>query len=163
MNEPASKQQDTDYPHSQLENLILMQAIRKIEFSFPSTVLCILTGSTIRNWYNVKTWDLNLPKKTNVQWVPEWWKFLPDQPFETFLTSHSLNSLHQKRYHILVKNWIFDDPFHKKDQYCLFWCQWWSDHQDQEVFWWNWALEAVEASEVAEAAEVNEAGEVSKA
>ena len=49
------------------------------------------------------------------------------------------------------------------DQYCFFWCQWWSDHQDQELFWWNWYLEAVEASEVAEATEVNEAGEVSKA
>ena len=44
--------------------------------------------------------------------------------------------------------------------YWLFWCQWWSDHQDQEVFWGNWALEAVEASEVAEGAEVNEAAEV---
>ena len=33
---------------------------------------------------------------------------------------------------------------------------------DQEVFWRNWALEAVEAAEVAEAAEVNKAGEVSK-
>ena len=33
----------------------------------------------------------------------------------------------------------------------------------QEVFWGNWALEAVEASKVAEAAEVNEAAEVSKA
>ena len=47
--------------------------------------------------------------------------------------------------------------------YWLFCCQWWSDHHDQEVFWENWALEAVEASEVAEAAKVNEAGEVSKA
>ena len=37
---------------------------------------------------------------------------------------------------------------------------WWSDHQDQEVFWGNWALEADEASEVAEAAE---AAEVPKA
>ena len=31
------------------------------------------------------------------------------------------------------------------------------------MFWGNWALEAVEASEVNEAAEVNETGEVSKA
>ena len=43
------------------------------------------------------------------------------------------------------------------------WCQLRSDHQEQEVFWGNWALEAVEASKVAEAAEVNEAGEVFKA
>ena len=51
----------------------------------------------------------------------------------------------------------------KNCHYWLFWCQWWSDHQDQEVFWVNWALEAVKDSEVAEAAEVDEAGEVFKA
>ena len=39
---------------------------------------------------------------------------MPDQPFKTFLTSLGLDGLRQKRYHILVKNWIFDDPFHKK-------------------------------------------------
>jgi hypothetical protein len=39
---------------------------------------------------------------------------MPDPPFETFLTTHGLNGLHQKGCHILVKNWIFDDPFHKK-------------------------------------------------
>ena len=50
----------------------------------------------------------------------------------------------------------------KNDQYWLFWCQWWSDPQDQNLFWGNWHLEAVEATEVAEAAEINEAGEVSK-
>ena len=50
----------------------------------------------------------------------------------------------------------------KNDQYWLFWCQWWSDHQDQNYFWGNWHLEAVEAAEVAKAAEINEAGEVSK-
>ena len=33
-------------------------------------------------------------------------------------------------------------------------------HQDQEVFWGNMAVEAVEACEVAEATEVNEAAEV---
>ncbi len=47
-------------------------------------------------------------------------------------------------------------------RYWLFWCQWWSDHQEQECFWGNWALEAVGANEVAEATEVNEAEEVSK-
>ena len=50
----------------------------------------------------------------------------------------------------------------KDDQYWSFWCQWWSDHQDQEVFLGNRAVEAVKAIEVAEAAEVNEATEVSK-
>ena len=51
----------------------------------------------------------------------------------------------------------------KNDQYWSFWCLWWPNHQDQEVFWGNMALEAVEASEVAEATEVNEAAEVFKA
>ena len=51
----------------------------------------------------------------------------------------------------------------KKNRHWSFWCHWWSNHQDQEVFWGNRAVEAVEASEVAEAAEVNEAAEFSKA
>ena len=38
---------------------------------------------------------------------------MPDPLFEIFLTSCGLNGLHQKGCHILVKNWIFDDPFHK--------------------------------------------------
>ncbi len=37
-----------------------------------------------------------------------------DPLFETFLTSRGLNSLAQKDCHLLVKNWIFGDPFHKK-------------------------------------------------
>ena len=51
----------------------------------------------------------------------------------------------------------------QKVWYWSFWCHWWSIHQDQDVFWGNRAVEAVEASEVAEAAEVNGAVEVSKA
>ena len=39
---------------------------------------------------------------------------MPDTSFETFLTSRGLNSLCQKECHILVKIWIFGDPFHKK-------------------------------------------------
>ena len=39
---------------------------------------------------------------------------MPDQPFETCLTSRGLKGLRQRGCHILVKNWIFDDPFHKK-------------------------------------------------
>ena len=39
---------------------------------------------------------------------------MPDPPFENFLTTRSLNGLRQKGCHILVKNWIFDDPFHKQ-------------------------------------------------
>ena len=52
--------------------------------------------------------------------------------------------------------------FTKRDSYWSFWCQGWSNHQDEENFWGNRAVEAVEASEVAEADEVNEAAEVSK-
>ena len=50
----------------------------------------------------------------------------------------------------------------KMDQHWSFWCQGWSNHQDQEVLWWNRASEAVEAIEVAEADEVIEAAEVLK-
>jgi hypothetical protein len=39
---------------------------------------------------------------------------MPDPSFETFLTSLGLKGLCQKRCHILVKNWIFDDLFNKK-------------------------------------------------
>ena len=39
---------------------------------------------------------------------------MPDPLFEIFLTSQGLNGLCLKGCHILVKNWIFDDPFHKK-------------------------------------------------
>ena len=44
----------------------------------------------------------------------------------------------------------------KTDNYWSFWCQGWSNHQNQEVLWWNRAFEAVEAIEAAEADEVNE-------
>ena len=39
---------------------------------------------------------------------------MPDPLFENILTSRGLNGLCRKGCHILVKNWIFDDPFHKK-------------------------------------------------
>ena len=48
----------------------------------------------------------------------------------------------------------------KNDQYLSFWVQWWQNRQNQEVFWENMAVEAVEACEVAKATEVNEAAEV---
>ena len=48
----------------------------------------------------------------------------------------------------------------KRGPYWSLWCQGWSYHQDQKVFWWNGAFEAVEASEVAEVDEVSEATEV---
>jgi hypothetical protein len=48
----------------------------------------------------------------------------------------------------------------KRDQYWSFWYQGWSDHQVQEVLWWNEAVEVIEATEVVEAVEVIEAAEV---
>ena len=36
------------------------------------------------------------------------------QPVFQKVASAGLNSLRQKGCQILVKNWIFDDPFHKK-------------------------------------------------
>jgi hypothetical protein len=44
---------------------------------------------------------------------------------------------YQPEFHISVKIWISDDPYDstKEDQY-------WSNHQDQEVFWGNRAVEA---------------------
>jgi hypothetical protein len=56
-----------------------------------------------------------------------------------------------------VKNWIFDDPVHKKIPVMIILVPVMIRPSG------NWALEAVEASEVAEGAEVKEAGEVSKA
>ena len=55
----------------------------------------------------------NLPL-TDAQWLSEKLTFMPDPPLETFLTSHDLNGLRQKGCPVLVKNWIFDDSFHKK-------------------------------------------------
>ena len=76
---------------------------------------------------------------------------MPDPLFETFLTSRGLNGLCQKGCHILVKNWIFDDTFHKKLPLgaVSFFCE-------------IWTLKAVETGEFAEAAKVNEPEEVFK-
>ena len=40
--------------------------------------------------------------------------FVFHQPVFKKVASAGLNSLRQKKYSILVENWIFDDPFHKK-------------------------------------------------
>ena len=37
------------------------------------------------------------------------------------MTLAGLNSLQQKEYQISVKNWIFDDPFHKKGLVLVIW------------------------------------------
>ena len=45
----------------------------------------------------------------------ESYPFVFHQPLFKKVASAGLNSLRQKGYQILVKNWIFDDPFHKKE------------------------------------------------
>ena len=37
------------------------------------------------------------------------------------MTSAGLNGLRQKEYHISMKKWIFDDPFHKKAMILVIW------------------------------------------
>ena len=39
------------------------------------------------------------------------------------VASIGLNSLQQEGYQISVKNWIFDDPFHKKGLDLIIWVQ----------------------------------------
>ena len=85
---------------------------------------------------------------------------MPDSLFETFLTSRGLTSLRQKGCQILVKNWIFDDPFHKKLPVLVILVPVMIKTIGISMFFGEIG---VEASEIAEAAEVNEAGEVSKA
>ena len=77
-----------------------------------------------------------------------------------FLTSRGLNGLHQKGCHILVKDWIFYPPFHKKSTVLIILVPVMVRSSGSGGFLGNWALETVEASEVAEADEV---GEVFKA
>ena len=46
----------------------------------------------------------------------EGYPFVFHQPLFKKVASAGLNSLRQKGYQILVKNWVFDDPFNKKRQ-----------------------------------------------
>ena len=62
----------------------------------------------------------------------------------------------------MVKNWISDDLIHNKLPVLVILVPVMISSSGS-VFWENWTLEVVEASEVAEAAEVNEAGVVSQA
>ena len=48
-------------------------------------------------------------------------KIVLHQPIFKKMTSAGLNSLQQKGYQISVKNWIFDDPFHKKGLILVIW------------------------------------------
>ena len=78
----------------------------------------------------------------------------------TWMTLKSSLVIFDLRYQLKIGFLII--PYTKRVSYWSIWCQGWSNHQDEETFWGNRAVEAVEASEVAEADEVNEAAEVSK-
>ena len=60
---------------------------------------------------------------------------------------------------ILVKNWIFDDPFHKKGLVLVNWVPGMIKPSGSVDFWWNKAAEVIEAIEAVEATEVIEAAE----
>ena len=60
-------------------------------------------------------------KNYGAQWLQEVWKFVFHQLVSKKITSAGLNSLQQKEYQISVKNWIFDDPFHKKGLVLVIW------------------------------------------
>ena len=68
-----------------------------------------------------------------------------------------------ERYQISVKNWIFDDPFHKKGPILVIWVPW-MIQPSRSVFFCDElrteAVEVIEATEVVEAVEVIEATEV---
>ena len=55
------------------------------------------------------------------KWLQEVWTFEFHQPVFKKVTSAGLNSLRKKGYQISVKNWIFDDPFHKKGLVLIIW------------------------------------------
>ena len=126
-----------------------------------NTIILVRTGSTIRFWHKVKDWLDQM-----------FWQIYQKLMLSGFLNSGNLCLIHHlKKFwpHTastasVKKSAIYQWKIGflalystKNDQYWLFWCQWWSDNQDQTFSWGNWPLEAVEASEVAEAAEVSNA------
>ena len=76
------------------------------------------------------------------------------------VASAGLNSLRQKGYQILVKKWIFDDPFHIKGPSLVVLVPWKIQPSGSLLFLWNEAVEVIEAIEVVEAVKVIEAAEV---
>ena len=113
----------------------------------------------LMNWL----WRIRICK---LNWIWRWFwnaeigNFWVPQPFFKKITSAGLNSLNQKKYQISVKIGFLMIHFTKRGQYWTFWCQGWTNHLEQEVFWWNRVFEAVEVSEVAGVDQVNEAAEV---
>ena len=68
----------------------------------------------LMNWlWWIKICNLDLVSRWS--WNIEIGNFWLPQPFFKKVTLARLNSLWQKGYQISVKNWIFDDPFHKKE------------------------------------------------
>ena len=55
------------------------------------------------------------------QWLQEVWTFEFHESVFKKVTSGGLNSLQKEGYQISVKNWIFDDPFHKKGLVLIIW------------------------------------------
>ena len=85
--------------------------------------------------------------------------FVFHQPVFKKVASTGLNSLRQKGYQILVKNWIFDDPFHKKGWVLVILVPGMIQPSGSGLFfWWNEAVEVVEAVMVIEAAGVSRPG-----
>ena len=103
-----------------------------------------------------KWWKLN-DSEGYKNW--EFWWIMVSRGFRRFGTLCFINRK-DLRYWLKIGYLII--PYTKRDSFWSFWCQGWSNHQNEEIFWGNRAVEAVEASEVAEADEANEAAEVSK-
>ena len=67
----------------------------------------------------------------------------------------------RERYQIPVKNWNFDDPFHKKGLVLVIWVPGMIQPSGSVfLYWWIEAVEVIEATEVIEAVEVIEPIEV---
>ena len=59
-----------------------------------------------------------------------------------------------EEYQISVKNWIFDDPFHKKGLVLVIWVLGMIKSSRSVIFfWWNEAVEVIEAVDAAEVIE----------
>ena len=86
------------------------------------------------------------------------WKFVDhSKVFKKKITQAGLKSLGQKGYQISVENLIFDGPFHKKGLFLIILVLGMIQSSGSVVFWWNEAVEVIEATKVVEAVEVIEA------
>ena len=86
-------------------------------YSIYMLLISILQGVSLGNWiFKLALRDrrANIFLIYGALWLQEVRIFVFHQPVFKKMTSAGLNSLRQEEYQILVKNWIFDDPFHKK-------------------------------------------------